>query len=103
MSFIYSVGKYGVDVAAFESVVMEELSKPAKICIIDEIGKMETLFSKKFNDIVWDLLDKKDIFVLGTIALKAGGFIKQVKDRKGIASFRLIPFRLHADFRFFEY
>ena len=85
-SFIYAVGKYGVDVDTFETVAIEELSKPVAVCIIDEIGKMETLFSKKFNAMVQKILDNPNVVVVGTVAMQGGGFIGEVRHRKGSLS-----------------
>lgn len=77
------VGPYGVDVDGFESTVLECL-KPerALLYIIDEVGKMEC-FSSQFCKAVWDLLNSKSP-VLGTVAMKGGGFISELKARPDI-------------------
>jgi nucleoside-triphosphatase len=37
----HRVGRYGVDVDAFERIVLPELTRPADALLIDEIGRME--------------------------------------------------------------
>ena len=59
------------------------MAKPVAVCIIDEIGKMETLFSKKFNAMVQKILDNPNVVVVGTVAMQGGGFIGEVRHRKG--------------------
>jgi nucleoside-triphosphatase len=77
----FRVGKYGVDVEAFDRLV-ESMLTPAGIetlCVIDEIGKMECL-SRRFIAAVSSLLDAHAP-VLATIALRGEGFIERVKRR----------------------
>jgi len=75
----YKVGKYKVKVEALEKFLKEMIPYSSdEIIIIDEIGKMEC-FSKLFKEIVTELLNSKNIFI-GTIALKGGGFIEEVKN-----------------------
>jgi nucleoside-triphosphatase len=50
------VGRYGVDLAGFERLVLPALRLPADALLIDELGKME-LASVAFRDAVADLLD----------------------------------------------
>lgn len=45
------VGKYGVDLSAFEAVALPALERPADVVVIDELGKME-LASEAFRDAV---------------------------------------------------
>jgi nucleoside-triphosphatase len=55
----FRVGKYGVDLEAFESVALQALDHAEKKCdivCIDEIGRME-LFSKPFKEKVEALID----------------------------------------------
>ena len=73
------VGRYGVDVAAFEQLVLPELSRPCDLMLIDEIGKMEC-FSARFVDVVRGLLDGPTPMV-ATIAVSGAGFIAEVKGR----------------------
>jgi nucleoside-triphosphatase len=76
------VGRYGVDVAAFEKLVLPELAKPAELILVDEIGKMEC-FSSPFVETVGTLLDSRTA-VVATVALKGGGFIGEVKARPDV-------------------
>jgi len=78
------VGRYGVDVAGFEGLVLPLLEPGrAGLYVIDEIGKMECL-SPAFRRMVSALLDS-EAPVLGTVALRGGGFIAEVKARDDVA------------------
>jgi nucleoside-triphosphatase len=78
----FRVGRYGVDVAAFEETVLPELSRPCGLIIIDEIGKMEC-FSSRFVDTVRQLLDGETP-VVATVASKGAGFIAEAKARPDV-------------------
>ncbi len=76
------VGRYGVELDGFESLLRAELGRPADqvdLFIIDEFGKMEC-FSSVFVQAARIVLDGP-VPVLATIAMKGGGFIEQVKRR----------------------
>jgi nucleoside-triphosphatase len=75
----HRVGRYGVDVASFEQLVLPELARKHEIMLIDEIGKMEC-FSSPFVEAVKRLLDGSKP-VVATVAIRGGGFIAQVKSR----------------------
>jgi len=76
----WKVGRYGVDVGGFEKLVLPLLqAREARLYVIDEIGKMEC-FSGPFVRSVKALLDA-GLPVIGTVALKGGGFIDSVKSR----------------------
>jgi nucleoside-triphosphatase len=82
------VGRYGVDVRGFEGLVLPLLeTRRAGLYVIDEIGKMECL-SRAFCDAVQLLLGSESP-VLGTVALKGGGFIADVKARDDVALFEV--------------
>jgi nucleoside-triphosphatase len=84
------VGKYGVDVAAFEKSVVPILDvekTDTQLFIFDEIGKMEC-FSTKFVAAVRRLF-KSDKSVLATVALKGTGLISEVKNSPGTKLFNL--------------
>lgn len=49
------VGKYGVDLPAFEGLALPALGVPARVVVMDELGKME-LASPAFRDAVSRLL-----------------------------------------------
>lgn len=69
-----SVGKYAVDVAAFEALAVPAIGKEAtrgsgkraRVTVIDEVGKME-MFSASFMAQVWDALDDASTNVLGKV------------------------------------
>jgi len=82
------VGRYGVDVAGFEGLVLPLLEPGrAGLYVIDEIGKMECL-SPAFRRMVSALLDS-EAPVLGTVALRGGGFIAEVKARDDVALYEV--------------
>ncbi len=80
----HRVGRYGVDVAAMESVVGEILDPRANpdVYLVDEIGKMECL-SEKFVAAAGSLLDSGKPLV-ATVALRGSGFIDQLKRRPDV-------------------
>ncbi len=62
------VGKYGVDVAAFESVALRALREgrgDADLLVVDEVGRMETL-SAAFRDLFMELTEE-DTPLLATL------------------------------------
>ena len=81
-SYRARVGRYRVDVAGFEDLVMPELRRPADLLLIDEIGKMEC-FSSAFVSGMGQLLDGPTPIV-ATVAVSAGGFIGEVKSRPDV-------------------
>ncbi|MCD6384649.1 NTPase [Candidatus Sumerlaeota bacterium] len=88
----YRVGKYGVDVLAFEKIVLPlfEISEAEDkniLLIIDEIGKMEC-FSDKFVETVRHILNSKNP-VVATVANKGTGFIAEVKQRADVRLFTI--------------
>lgn len=85
----YRVGKYKVDVAGFEKFLGKEkfFGPEIGVIIIDEIGKMECL-SNKFKEIMEKILDSEKV-VIATIALKAGGFIGDLKKREDVKLFEM--------------
>lgn len=79
------VGRYGVKLDGFETLLSEELGRSPEdvdLYVVDEIGKMEC-FSKVFVEAVTRVLDGP-IPVMATIALKGGGFIESVKSRPDV-------------------
>jgi nucleoside-triphosphatase len=86
----HKVGKYGVDVAAFEKSVVPLLDieqGDADLFVIDEIGKMEC-FSRKFVTAVRCLF-ASDGSVLASVAKKGGGLISEVKGHAATKLFNL--------------
>jgi nucleoside-triphosphatase len=86
----HRVGKYGVDVESFESIVLPELEEAlrgSQIIVIDEIGKME-LFSKRFKEMVIKALDSP-YPLLGVIKEHGEGFVQEIKTRPDVRLFTL--------------
>jgi len=81
----FRVGKYGVNVEEFETLVLPRLDvriANLDLFIIDEIGKMEC-FSELFIASVRSLLDSPTP-VLATVAQKGAGFISEVRSRSDV-------------------
>jgi nucleoside-triphosphatase len=77
------VGRYGVDLAAFERVALPAL-KPAtnRVVIIDELGKME-LASRPFRDAVSALFDR-GASVVATVHVFRHPFTDALRDRPDV-------------------
>ena len=76
----HRIGKYGVDVEAFEKIALPELEaglKSGGLIIIDEIGKME-LLSWRFRSLVEELFIS-DTNLLATIYYKSHPFCDALK------------------------
>lgn len=80
------VGRYGVELAGFEELILGELpvagDQAVDLVVIDEVGKMEC-FSSLFIQRVQAILEGPAP-VLATIARRGGGFIAQVKQRDDV-------------------
>jgi nucleoside-triphosphatase len=97
----WRVGRYGVDVSAFEALAVSELNRDADLYVIDEIGKMEC-FSDRFVGAARAALDGP-MPVIATVAASGGGFIREVKAREDVEILEVtaenrdvLPSRLHA-------
>ncbi|KAM8809024.1 cancer-related nucleoside-triphosphatase [Eudromia elegans] len=92
------VGQYVVDVASFEQLVLPLLRNvnlgsdaERKICVIDEIGKME-LFSQPFIHAVRQTLASSGTVVLGTIPVPKGkplDLVEEIRSRKDVKVFNV--------------
>ncbi len=86
----YRVGKYKINLKDLEEIgvrsILEALENN-KICVIDELGKME-LISGKFKKTVLSALNSKSK-VLGTIKLIPGPFTDEIKKREDTKIFYL--------------
>ena len=76
----FRVGKYGVDVEAFDEIALPSLERALEedeLVIIDEIGKME-LFSRRFRKVIERVLasDKK---VLGVIHQRIDPYTQRIR------------------------
>jgi nucleoside-triphosphatase len=80
----HRVGRYGVDIAGFESFLHDlEMTNPAlRLVVIDEIGKMECI-SVLFRKLVLEYLDSPVPF-LATIAMRGTPPIDKIKVRQDV-------------------
>src|ERR687898_45529 len=76
------VGKYGVDVAAFERLAVPALAVPARVVVIDELGKME-LASAAFRETVRDLFTRP-VDVVATVHAFAHPVTDELKARPNV-------------------
>lgn len=79
------VGKYRVDVTAFEGIVVKDLEKAMEtsdVILIDEIGRME-LFSEHFKGVLLRCLDS-DKPVIATVMLRPHAFVDKIKNRPDV-------------------
>ncbi len=85
----HSVGKYRVDVEAFDKFLdsIDFKSNKSSLVIIDEIGKMECL-SSKFVKLITDVLDS-DNLVIATISHTDGGVKGKIKQREDVRLFKM--------------
>ena len=85
----HTVGKYGVDIAAFEDFLgqISFFSPDCRLVIIDEIGKMECI-SGEFRKLLNTILDSERPLV-ATISKKGEGIIAETKKRPDIEIFEL--------------
>jgi nucleoside-triphosphatase len=82
------VGKYGVDLEAFERLALPALEPPPDVVtIVDELGKME-LASARFRDAVTGLLDR-DAPLVATVHAFRHPFTDELKRRPGVELVRL--------------
>ena len=83
------VGKYGVDLDAFERVALPTLRSisPDAVVVIDELGKME-LASPRFRASVLELLDAP-ITVVATVHTFRHPFTDELKRRPGVEMIKL--------------
>ncbi len=80
----YRVGRYGVVLESIDSVAVPSMfpKTQKESVVVDEIGKMEC-FSSLFRKKLLDVLDMPNK-VIGTISLKGGQFIKEIKGRSDV-------------------
>ena len=81
----HRVGKYGVDIKAFEKIALPEIEmglKQDSLIVIDEIGKME-LFSVHFRELLIELCQSQRS-LLATILYKSHPFCDKLKSHKAI-------------------
>jgi nucleoside-triphosphatase len=78
------VGKYGVDLEAFERIALPALGDPPRggVVVIDELGKME-LASKPFREAVAALLDS-DVSLVAAVHVFRDQFTDRLKRRDDV-------------------
>ncbi len=84
------VGKYGVDVEAFESIALKALEigkKDTDLLVVDEIGRME-LFSSLFRSTLLELLDLR-VPLLATVQARDDDFTRDIISRQDAVVYRL--------------
>jgi len=76
----FRVGKYGVDIDAFDGIAVPSLERALEedeLVIIDEIGKME-LFSRRFRTLIQKVL-ASDRRILGVIHQRIDSFTQRIR------------------------
>jgi nucleoside-triphosphatase len=83
------VGKYGVDLPAFERLALPALTALPEggVVLIDELGKME-LASEAFRAVVFQLLEQP-VAVVATVHVARHPFTDALKGRPGVALVRV--------------
>jgi nucleoside-triphosphatase len=77
------VGKYGVDLEAFERLALPALADPGEgVLVIDELGKME-LASERFRARVSRLLER-DVGLIATVHAHRDPFTDRIKRRRDV-------------------
>lgn len=84
------LGRYGLNLQAFEQIAIEVINsaiKDRKILIIDEIGPMQ-LYSHKFQEVFLDALDRAEL-IIGTIFYGLHPITDQIKLKENVQLFAL--------------
>lgn len=85
------VGKYGVDIEAFEKIALPEIENAINeknLLIIDEIGKME-MYSPRFKELIQTAF-KGEMPIIATILYKPHPFCDKLKSAAGVEITRLL-------------
>lgn len=83
------VGKYGVDITGFESLVLPVLKRPrgGEVVVIDELGKME-LASARFREAVTALFEA-EASIVATVHVYRHPFTEALKGRRDVEVVRV--------------
>lgn len=83
------VGKYGVDLPAFEKLVVPVLRRPkvGGVVVIDELGKME-LASARFREAVTGLFER-EVSIVATVHVYRHPFTEALKARPDVEVVRV--------------
>jgi len=79
------IGKYGVDIEAFEEIALPEIEtalSARNLLMIDEIGKME-LYSTRFQDLIMEAFNS-EIPIIATILYKPHPFCDRLKRAENV-------------------
>jgi nucleoside-triphosphatase len=92
----YRVGKYGVDIVAFDDFLGHiAFSRPdTGVIIIDEIGKMECI-SDRFKKLLKTILEQEKP-IIATIASKGVGIIAEIKKRDDVELYLMTQNNRHS-------
>ncbi|MFK7691651.1 nucleoside-triphosphatase [Paenibacillus sp. HJGM_3] len=85
------VGRYGVDVDAFENIALKAVNlslNTKKITVIDEIGFMQML-SAPFVTMIQEVIPSSKQIILGTICVDSHPSIDKIKKLSGIRLYGL--------------
>jgi nucleoside-triphosphatase len=84
------VGRYGVDLAAFEALALPAIGRPSgrrRVFLVDELGKME-LASEPFMAAVSELFTEP-VAVVATVRQKPHPFVTSLKRRSEVKTLQL--------------
>jgi nucleoside-triphosphatase len=81
------VGRYGVDVEAFERLALRALEVPGDVVLIDELGKME-LASERFGDAVRALFERP-VPIVAAVQAARHPLTDALKRKPGVSTTRL--------------
>jgi nucleoside-triphosphatase len=81
------VGRYGVDVGAFERIAVPAIAAERDVFIVDELGKME-LASEAFRAAVTELFERP-VAVVATVQVARHPFTDALKRRRGVERLRV--------------
>ncbi len=86
-----TVGRYGVDLAAFEEIGVPALEEPPPkgVVVLDELGKME-LASGRFRKAVAEVFGR-DVAVVATVHAHRHPFTDELKQRPAVEVVRVTP------------
>ncbi|WP_079912749.1 nucleoside-triphosphatase [Paenibacillus sp. 32352] len=85
------IGRYGVDVEAFENVALKAVKlslETKRITVIDEIGFMQML-SAPFEKMIHEVISSSQHIIIGTICADSHPSINKIKKLSGIKLYHL--------------
>jgi nucleoside-triphosphatase len=81
------VGRYGVDVEAFEALALPALQRPCHVLVLDELGKME-LASDRFREAVRQAFGRP-VAIVATVQASRHPFVDELERESGAERMRL--------------